>query len=113
MKKNPKRYREWKQQVYRAAAASWPKATPPIHGEDVAVAVTNYYTLAPPDIDNILKPILDSMEHLVYYNDNQVYRVTSVKHNLAEPVRDPSPAVAAGLALYSELVHVLVDWNGD
>ena len=109
-KKNAKRYQQWKKQVRSAAERLWPVSSTPTTSLKVSVQITNYYTLAPPDIDNIIKPILDAMNGLVYYDDQQVYRVTSTKHDLAESITDPSPIVAAGLGVHSELVSVAVEW---
>ena len=112
-RKNAKRYREWKGQVHAAALARWPVGDRPTRSNRVAVRITNYFTLSPPDIDNIIKPILDALNGLVYEDDRQVSRVTSVKHDLSESVSDPAPLVAEGLALCSELIHVRIEWQGD
>lgn len=109
-KKNAKRYQQWKRTVRQAAESRWTAAGEPTNVDGIRVFITNYFTLAPPDIDNIIKPILDAMQGLVYIDDSQVFSVTSTKVDLAGPVVDPSPIVAQGLARFDELVHVVVEW---
>src|ERR1044071_5760665 len=78
-KTNSRRYQKWIKIVRAAAQKEWPKGKPPTNSQVVTVVVTNYYTLSPPDVDNILKPILDAIETVAYMNDQQVYKVISEK----------------------------------
>jgi crossover junction endodeoxyribonuclease RusA len=69
--------------------------------------------LAPPDIDNIIKPILDALNGLVYNDDQQVYRVTSQRFDLpaGDRVSDPGALLAEALLKYSEILHIVVTWE--
>jgi crossover junction endodeoxyribonuclease RusA len=110
--KSPRRYQKWIQTVRAAAQREWPPDRKPT-ASNLAVIITNYYTLAPPDIDNIIKPILDALNALVYHDDEQVFRVTSEKFDLSKGgrVTDPSPLLAGSLTRYREFIYVVVSWN--
>jgi crossover junction endodeoxyribonuclease RusA len=111
MVKNPRRYRKWKAAVEAAARLEWPAGQRPTP-DPVEVSISNYFTLEPPDPDNIIKPILDALKNLVYVDDRQVYRVTSEKRDLKLGVRTsrPSDVLAKALAAKSEVLHVIVRW---
>jgi Holliday junction resolvase RusA-like endonuclease len=109
--KNPKRYQRWIRTVNGAAAGAWPPELQPATGR-VEVEITNFYTAAPPDVDNIIKPILDGLRRVVYADDGQVYRVISTKTELAGsvPLRNPSPMLADAIVRWTEVLHVIVNW---
>lgn len=107
-----RRYQKWIRTVRKAAADIWPTGSSP-RTEDLVVSIYNYFTLAPPDVDNIIKPILDGMETVVYNNDSQVFRVLSERVNLSLPTSliDPAPLVASAQAVYTEFLYVVVTWT--
>lgn len=111
-KTNSSRYRRWIKTVKAAAQALWPTGKQPIL-RLVTVSITNYYTLAPPDVDNIIKPIMDALNGITYIDDGQVNRVCSEKVDLSNSPRieDPSALLADALEKYSEIVHVVVSWE--
>lgn len=51
-------------------ALQWKKEV--VESEDVAVNIIFYYSKRRPDIDGGLKALLDSMEQIIYKNDNQI-----------------------------------------
>lgn len=112
-KSHSKCYQKWIKIVRAAAQKEWPKGKAPTDSQYVTVTVTNYYTLSPPDVDNILKPILDAIETVAYRNDQQVYKVISEKFDLTNisRIRNPSALLATGLEKYTELLHIIVAWN--
>lgn len=113
-KSKAQRYQKWLKKVRAAARRQWPETMPPIESKKITVAITNYYTLAPPDVDNIIKPILDGLETVVYSNDQQVYRVISEKLDLPDidRVENAGELLAAALVKqYTELLHITVTWN--
>jgi len=109
-KNNALRYQKWIRTVRSAAVAEWPVGKSATDDGSIEVNITNYYTLAPPDVDNIIKPILDALETVVYLDDEQVKRVTSERFNLHDisKIINPSPLLAAALENYSELLHIVV-----
>lgn len=110
--KSRSRYRKWVLKVRSAAERSWRAGEKPT-SDTVEVAISNYYTAAPPDVDNVVKPILDALKGLVYNDDGQVQTVTSRKIELQEGLRfsDPGSSLAAALQVYTELLHVGVTWE--
>jgi Holliday junction resolvase RusA-like endonuclease len=111
-----KRYQNWIKKVRAAAQEQWPETMLPIESNTITVAITNYYTLAPPDVDNIIKPILDGLETVVYSNDQQVYRVISEKLDRSNVDQIESAGVVLAAAIekqYTELLHIVVTWNSE
>jgi crossover junction endodeoxyribonuclease RusA len=110
--KNARRYQRWIRTVREAARAQWPAGLKPATSP-VEVTISNFFTLVPPDVDNIIKPILDALESVAYVDDVLVHRVTSSKIDLsAEPmISNPSPCLAAALENWSEVVYVTVVWE--
>jgi len=110
---NSKRYQKWIRVVRAAANAEWPTGRNLTNSQRVMVTITNYYTLSPPDVDNIIKPLLDALETMAYVDDQQVYRVTCEKFDLTNvsSIQNPGALLAAGLEKYSELLHIVVEWD--
>ena len=77
------------------------------------MTISNYYTEFPPDIDNIIKPILDALGNLVYNDDQQVYKVTCQKFDLSEGelVSRTGALLTTALPGHSELLHIVVTWE--
>jgi crossover junction endodeoxyribonuclease RusA len=113
-RKNARRYQKWVRTVNEAARKQWPAGETPTNAR-VEVQLTTYYTAAPPDVDNVIKPILDALKGLVYFDDQQVYRVVSEKIDLTSgpTIADPSPRLALALAVWAEVVRVGVVWTGE
>lgn len=110
-KTNAKRYQKWIKKVRAMAEVRWPVNNKPV-SDRVIVSITNYYTLAPPDVDNIIKPILDGFNGVVYFDDDQVYKVISEKVDQSNlRVENPSPLLAEALGKYTELLHIVVTWE--
>ena len=112
-KSKAKRYQKWIKEVRATAREQWPETMLPIESKTITVAITNYYTLAPPDVDNIIKPILDGLETVVYSNDQQVRRVISEKLDRSnfDRIEDFGALLTTALENYSEVLHIMVTWN--
>ena len=112
-KNNPKRYQKWIRTVRAAAQSQWPAGEPPTLSQNVVVSIMNYYTEAPPDVDNIIKPILDGLNTVVYADDRQVYRVCSERFDLfnVATIQNPSALLAEAVEQYTELLHVTATWE--
>jgi len=65
-KTNARRYQKWIKSVRAAAQQQWPSSRKPTSSQAIIVSIKNYYTLSPPDVDNIIKPILDALQTVVY-----------------------------------------------
>jgi Holliday junction resolvase RusA-like endonuclease len=112
-KTRSKRYQRWISKVRAAARAQWPAGAAATDNQTIQVVIVNYYTLVPPDVDNIIKPILDALETVVYLNDQQVHRVISEKFDLTnvDRIENPGSLLAAALEKYTEVLHIMVTWN--
>jgi crossover junction endodeoxyribonuclease RusA len=90
----------WKEAVRAAAAPSLPEG----HWlTEVPIALTLYYFPAEPmegDIDNILKPVLDSFNNFIYLDDRQVERIVVQKFEPERifPFANPSGVLAEAIA---------------
>jgi crossover junction endodeoxyribonuclease RusA len=105
-KSNARRYQKWIKTVRSEAQKEWQSKKPsrkPTNSQSVTVNITNYYTLSPPDVDNIIKPIQDALETVVYMNDQQVRKVVSEKFDLTNVsrIQNPTALLAAGLEKYT------------
>ena len=112
-KTRSKRYQRWISKVRAAARAQWPAGVAATDNQTIQVVIVNYYTLVPPDVHNIIKPILDALETVVYLNDQQVRRVISEKFDLknVDRIENPGSLLAAALEKYTEVLHIMVTWN--
>jgi crossover junction endodeoxyribonuclease RusA len=112
-KTNTRRYQKWIRTVRECARKEWPVDTRPTNSTSVTVTIANYYTLVPPDVDNIIKPIMDALETVVYIRDEQVRKVISEKFDLTSLSRvvNPDAVLATGLEKYTGLLHIVVVWN--
>jgi crossover junction endodeoxyribonuclease RusA len=99
----------WRATVRTAASAGWGDAVPPVE-ERINVEITHFFEGAPADVDNIVKPILDSMKELIYKDDRQITDLVSRRRPLEGPyTADPVSAVLAqGISLGREFLHIRV-----
>lgn len=61
------------------------------------------------DLDNLVKPIQDALERIVYLNDRQVVDLIVSARPKANYRIDVSPTLAEGLSGDSDFIHVVVD----
>jgi len=64
-------------------------------------------------VDNIIKPLLDALNGIVYIDDQQVYKVISEKVDLSSNPRieNPSALLAEALGKYTELLFIVAAWE--
>lgn len=95
--------------VAAAAQARW-GADPPLDVE-VLLQLTYFHESAPLDVDNMIKPIQDALNGIVYVDDKQVARVVSSRADLNGPyrVRGLSEALASGFVSDRPFVHIKVE----
>lgn len=113
--KDKKRLQAWKATVRQAAASHW-KAAAPV-GDNVRVTITHYYDALPgaeetvPDSDNIVKPIRDALNGLIYVDDYQITDFVSRRRSLngSFRVKGMSPTLAEGFCKGEEFLHILVE----
>lgn len=77
----------------------------------VRVEITNFFYGAAPDLDNMAKPILDSLKGVVYDDDSQVFDLVCRKRDRNDdvPIPSPSQTLLDRLGQPGPFVHVFVD----
>ncbi len=117
--KERKRVNAWKQQVRETAESYWNYKTP--LGDDVQVIITHYYDADPydesavPDSDNIVKPVRDALNGLIYVDDYQITDFISRRRNLngSFRIKGISPSLAEGFTNGEEFLHIKVETAPD
>ncbi|WP_421654875.1 RusA family crossover junction endodeoxyribonuclease [Leptothermofonsia sp. ETS-13] len=113
--KDRKRLQAWKTVVRSTAEACW-KSGAPI-GAPVRVVITHYYEAEPggesgvPDSDNIVKPVRDALNGLIYVDDYQVTDFVSRRRSLngSFRVKGMSPILAEGFCSGQEFLHIRIE----
>ena len=77
----------------------------------VQVTIFYFYEGAPADVDNIVKPIHDALNGLVFHDDLQVSDAIVRRRDLAGPytIRNLTPVLAEGLDRQREFLYVSVE----
>jgi crossover junction endodeoxyribonuclease RusA len=114
--RNTARLRTWQQTVRVAAARRWPAGTPPVT-ERLRFTVTYYHDgiSVRIDNDNLVKPIQDALNGLIYEDDRQITDTHVCKTDLngSFRVRDMSPVLAEGFCRGNEFLYVRVELAPD
>jgi hypothetical protein len=111
---NRSRLANYKQDMRRIACARWPGDIDPFDGP-VSVTISYYYAgVTDIDVDNIIKPILDQLNGLMYEDDIQIVEIICRKIRLS--ASDPIPPnasteLARGLRSQDAFVHVRAEWE--
>jgi len=110
--RNKSRLDNYRRDLRRIALGLWDGNIAPI-ALPVSVVISYYYTSDILDVDNIIKPILDALNGLVYQDDLQVVQVVSQKRPvLTGPLPlAVTPVLSAGLRSRADFLHVLVEWE--
>ena len=79
------------------------------------VTITCFHNNRRFDLDNILKPILDAMNELIYEDDKQITDLHSHKRDLSADLeaRNSSSVLSEALARPTPFVHIIVDHAPD
>jgi crossover junction endodeoxyribonuclease RusA len=117
--KDKKRLQAWKLQVRNVAEACW--SAPQPTGDAVRVVITHYYDVEPgnengvPDSDNIVKPVRDALNGVIYVDDYQVTDFVSRRRSLngSFRVKGMSLVLAKGFCSGEEFLHILVETAPD
>lgn len=113
--KDRKRLQAWKEKVRRAAEAFWAGRSP--LGEYLRVVITHYFDVpmgeesGVPDSDNIVKPVRDALNGVIYVDDYQITDFNSRRRNLNDSfrVRGMSIALAEGFCKGEEFLHIKIE----
>jgi len=99
----------WRAAVRTAAEDLWPSGSIPLD-QELSLTIAYFYEGAPTDVDNIVKPILDSLKGLVYEDDRQITDLISRRRPLAGLFRIEviSPILAEALNRGREFLYVRI-----
>src|SRR5688572_22098200 len=86
----------WRARVASAAAAALP-VDHALIADRLRVTVIYFYVESDLDLDNILKPVLDSMKGVVYVDDAQIVNIVAAKRDLVGSyvLTDAPPSIVA------------------
>jgi crossover junction endodeoxyribonuclease RusA len=103
--------KRWQDRIRTAARAALSEF---YFATEAPIAVTIYYFPDGPmdgDLDNIVKPILDSFSRFMYIDDRQVERIWVQKFEPSRPFtfKDPTPKLAAAIEAEGPRVYLHVD----
>ena len=110
--RNKSRLDNYRRDLRRVAVGLWDGNEPPVT-VPVSVTINYYFTSDVLDVDNIIKPILDALNGLVYQDDLQVVKVASQKGPVPTGplLSGVAPVLSAGLRSRDDFLHVLVEWE--
>jgi crossover junction endodeoxyribonuclease RusA len=99
----------WRATVKAAAEVLWPAESAPLT-QELSLTITYFYKAIPMDVDNIVKPILDSIKELVFRDDVQITDLLSRRRPLAGPfqIEVASPILFEALNRGREFLHVSI-----
>lgn len=99
----------WRAAIRQAAEQRWPVDDAPVE-QEVSVEITHFFVGAPGDVDNIIKPILDALNGLVFVDDSRVSDVVSRRRNIAGlyTVDLASTMLTDALSNGRELLHIRI-----
>ena len=107
--RNRARLQQWKQDVRAAALLGIPAGVAP-SPDAVQITITYYYEGDSPDVDNIIKPIQDALNGVVFVDDVQVAETKSRKRPLngSYQIKGASGLLLQGFAAGLSFLHIRV-----
>ena len=117
--KQKKSLQVWKEKVREAAESCWTRDE--LLGSQLKVTITHYYDSpaddesAVPDSDNIVKPIRDTLNGLIYVDDYQITDFVSRRRNLngSFRIKGISCTLAEGFSSGQEFLHIKIELAPD
>lgn len=108
--KNGARKTAYKNMVALAAQAVLPAGFIPV-SDEVKITITYYYETILGDIDNIIKPIQDSLNNIIYDDDNKVVESHSRRKDIngSYKIKNASSVILQGFAKGRDFIHVKIE----
>jgi Holliday junction resolvase RusA-like endonuclease len=114
--RNRARLQTWIATVRNEAVRTWPPGQPPATGR-LKITVVYYHDAVTVwlDNDNMLKPIQDALQGVVYANDAQITDASVRKTNIDQPmtVRRMPRVLAEGFCRGDEFLYIKVETAPD
>lgn len=110
--RNRRSLQEWKQRVGESARQKWPIETNPVTDElKITVQYFHERPSAQIDGDNLLKPIQDALNGLIYVDDRQIIDTSTLMRNIdgAFKILGMSPTLVDGFLNGKEFVYIRVE----
>lgn len=110
--KNRTKLRVWRDAVRNAALRYWPlEQSPVIINLRIVVVYYHDEVAIRMDNDNMIKPIQDALNGLIYVDDRQITDIVVRKTNLNSDfrIRNLSPVLAESLSRGSEFLYIRVE----
>jgi Holliday junction resolvase RusA-like endonuclease len=103
------RLRTWRATVRTAAEDLWPAGSAPLD-QELSLTIAYFYEGVPADVDNIVKPFVDSLKTLIYRDDVQITDLVSRRRPLAGPfsIEVIPPILAEALNRGREFLYVRI-----
>lgn len=95
----------WQGRIREECLSCWAGGCIP---DGIVLRVTHYCETALGDLDNLLKPIQDALQGVVYANDRQIRDVVVNRRDIngSYRVRFMSPRLAAAFCNGSQFIHI-------
>ena len=79
--------------------------------DNIDITITYYYEKVVGDVDNVIKPIQDSLNGIIYDDDNRVVDSRSRRKDIngSYRIKGASPKVLEGFANGTDFVHVKIE----
>lgn len=108
--KNGARKTAYKNRVALAAQAVLPLGFVPTT-DNIDITITYYYEHILGDVDNVIKPIQDSLNGIIYDDDNRIVDSRSRRKDIngSYKIKGASPKVLEGFAIGRDFVHVKIE----
>ena len=108
--RNRQRLQQWKLDVQTAARSCVPPGTA-ASPDDVEVTITYYYEGDSPDVDNIIKPIQDALNGVVFVDDAQVVQTRGRKKDLngSYQIKGVSAVLLMAFSDGTDFLHIRVE----
>lgn len=100
----------WRATIAGAATVAWTKAPLTI---ELKAVIINFYAANEPsvDVDNMSKPILDSLQGIAYVNDRQIVQaeITHARLGGAYQIGGRRPIIVNALQVQAQFVYVSIE----
>lgn len=108
--KNRQRLQQWKAEVRQAAETRVVGGSVPVT-DAVRITTTYYYEGDTPDVDNIIKPIQDALNGLVFVDDEQLEETKARKRPLngSYQIKGASAVLLQAFSTGDEFLHIRVE----